>query len=171
MEIWKKIDGYENYEISNLGRVKSLNYHRTVKEQVLKPFKNNNGYLRVFLYENGKRKKYLIHRLVWEAFNGPIPEGYEVNHLSEDKMQNNLENLNLMSHKENMNFGTRNERTSKTLSKPVIQYDLSGNVIKEYPSVIEVHRQTGYSQGHISSCCNGLLKTAYNYIWKYKEVS
>lgn len=77
-----------------------------------------------------------------------------------------------MSHKENINFGTGIERRSKTRtndkkSKPVIQYDLSGNIIKKYPSAMEVERQTGYAQGNISRCCNGLMKTAYRFIWRY----
>ena len=171
-EIWKDIIGYDNYQVSNLGNVKSLNYRHTGKEQVLKAGKNKDGYLYIILCKNGKTKKYLIHRLVYEAFNGPIPEGMQCNHISENKTENNLENLNLMTHKENCNWGTRNERASKAkingkLSKPVIQYDLNGNLIKEYPSASEVERQTGYAQTHISKCCRWLLKTAYNYIWRY----
>ena len=85
MEIWKKIEGYENYEVSNLGNVKSLNYNHTGKEQILKAGKTKQGYLYVILHKNGKRKKYLIHRLVYETFNGPIPEGMQCNHISEVK--------------------------------------------------------------------------------------
>ena len=172
MEIWKKIEGYDNYEVSNLGNVKSLNYNHTGKEQVLKAGKNTGGYLFVNLFKNGKGKNHLVHRLVWEAFKGKIPEGFEINHISEDKTQNNIENLSLMTHKENLNYGTRNERSAKAktngkLSKPVIQLDLDGNVIREYPSANEVQRQTGYSIGNISLCCNGLRKQAYNYKWRY----
>ena len=184
MEIWKKIDGYDNYEVSNLGRVKSLD--RTIvysdgrsynyKSQVLKPIKNKDGYLLVNLYKNGKMKTHYIHRLVYETFKGPIPEGMQCNHISENKTENNLENLNLMSPKENCNWGTRNERNAKARtngkkSKPVLQLDLEGNIIREYPSANEVQRQTGYSNGNISKCCIGKYKTAYNYKWKYKEVS
>ena len=175
MEIWKDIIGYEGlYQVSNLGNVRSLNYRNTGKEKVLKAGKTKKGYLLVNLYKNGKMKTYLIHRLVYEAFKGPIPEGYQINHLSEIKNQNNLENLSLMTCKENVNFGTGKERSAKTrtngkCSKPVLQYDLSGNVIREYPSAQQAERETGYSQSNISACCRLVLKQAYGFIWRYKE--
>ena len=175
MEIWKDIIGYEGlYQVSNLGNVKSLNYRRTGKEQILKAGKNKQGYLLVALSKNGNMKKYLIHRLVYETFKGQIPEGMQCNHLSEVKTENNLENLNLMTPKENSNFGTRNERNAKAnrngkKSKVVIQYDLNGNVIREWSSTREVHRQTGYSQGNISACCRMERKTAYGFRWCYKK--
>ena len=174
MEIWKKIEGYENYEVSNLGNVKSLNYLRTGKEQILKPAKMKNGYSYVFLSKNGKGKIYRVHRLVWEAFNGRIPEGYQVNHINERKNDNRLENLNLMTPKENCNYGTRNERSAKARtngkrSKPVLQLDFDGNIIREWSSTREVERQTGYAQGNISYCCNGKYKYAYGFRWCYKK--
>ena len=54
-------------------------------------------------------------------------------------------------------------------SKIVFQFSMFGEFIREYPSAKEVKRQLGYSQGHISECCRGELKSAYGYIWKYKE--
>lgn len=83
IEYWKPIPGYEGlYLVSDLGRIKSLNYRRTGKEQVLKPVKDRDGYLRIDLCNDGK-VKFKVHRLVWFAFNGPIPEGYEINHINE----------------------------------------------------------------------------------------
>ena len=175
-ETWKDIPQYEElYQVSNLGNIKSLNYNNTGKEQILKPRKNKDGYLMVHLYKNGKRKMYRLHRLIWQAFNGSIPEGYEVNHLSEDKTQNNLDNLNLMTHKENMNFGSRTERAAKAntngkCSKPVIQYNKQGNLIKEWPSIMEVERSLGFDRGNISKCCLGKLKSAYGFKWQYEEI-
>ena len=117
-EIWKFVPGYEGlYMVSNLGRVKSLGNGKTHKtEQILRPCKVR-GYLLAALYKDGKQKKYLVHRLVWEAFNGPIPKGMQINHISERKDQNNLENLNLMSPKENCNWGTGIERRAKAYSE------------------------------------------------------
>lgn len=179
-EEWKDIPNYEGiYQASNLGRVKSLEKidalgHR-LKEKILKPQINHRGYYRVNLYKNSIQNNYYIHRLVFEAFNGPIPEGLQVNHINEIKTDNRLSNLNLMTAKENINWGTRNERAGKVLknrkdqSKSVLQYDLQDNFVKEYASTRQVERELGFAQRHICECCNGKLKTAYNYKWKYKE--
>ena len=179
MEIWKNIDGYDNYQVSNLGNVKSLNYRRTGKEEILKAGKTKDGYLFVILYKNGERKTYRVNRLVWETFNGKIPEGYQVNHISEDKTQNNLENLNLMSPKENVNYGTRNERAGKTnsivlknrkdCSKEICQYSIDGKLIKIWPSTMEIERELGFIHNAISQCCLGKIKTSYGYIWAFKK--
>ena len=67
-EIWKDIKDYPNYMVSSMGRVKSLGNDKTRKEKILKPVKNNYGYLNVVLHNNGKRKMITIHRLVAEAF-------------------------------------------------------------------------------------------------------
>lgn len=185
IEIWKNIKGYEGmYQVSNLGNVKSLERNRIgkgnslviVPKKNIKPKKIKSGYLIVHLYKNGKGKYYYVHRLVWQAFKGDISEGYEVNHINEKKEENNLDNLNLMTHKENMNFGTRTERAGKAIakantngkcSKPVLQYDLEGNFIKEFPSANEVERSLGFNNGNISKCCRGKFKTMYGYYWKY----
>ena len=177
-EIWKDIPEFNGiYQASNLGRVKSLERidargHR-VKERILKPSIDRVGYYKVGLCKNSKVRFYLVHRLVWIAFNGSISEGYEINHLDERTVNNRLENLNLVTHKENLNWGTRNERVSKKQingkrSKTVLQFDLNDNLVKEYPSTKQVERELGFDQGSIVKCCNGKRKTAYNYKWKYK---
>ena len=174
-EIWKDIKGFEGlYQVSNLGRVKSLKRPYRLKEKIKKPTRDRYGYYQVRLCKQSIGKSYLVHRLVWEAFNGHIPEGYEINHLDERPVNNALSNLSLVTHRENLNYGTRNERAGKVLkngkkSKPVLQFDLQDNFIKEYPSIRQAERETGFNQGNISACCNGKQKTAYNYIWKYKE--
>lgn len=182
-ELWKDIKGFEGlYQVSNLGRIKSLERFRkgkndslvTVKEKILKPQITRNGYYLIGLFKNSIGKWYSVHRLVWLAFNGPIPENMQVNHINEIKTDNRLLNLNLMTAKENMNWGTRNERQAKKqingkYSKPVLQFTLNNILVKEYPSTHQVERETGFAQQNISACCKGKLKTAYNYIWKYKE--
>lgn len=85
----------------------------TVKEKILKPKLTRNGYYRVALCKNSIRKFYLVHRLVFEAFNSTIPEGLQVNHKNEIKTDNRLSNLNLMTCKENVNWGTGIERRVK----------------------------------------------------------
>jgi len=160
-EIWKPVVGYEGlYEISNLGKVKSLKYG---KERILKP-RNNKGYLEVDLPKDGKHKSYKVHRLVAQAF---IPNDdlfkTEINHIDENKENNNVNNLEWCNRQYNNNFGTRIEK----ISKQVNQYDLAGNFIQTFPSMHEIERQLGYNNSHICNCCNGKLKTAYGFIWKY----
>ena len=166
-EIWKDIKGFEGlYRVSNLGRVKSF---YGLKEKILKPGIVNNGYYQVELCKNSIRKFYMVHRLVWEAFNGQIPEGLQVNHINEIKTDNRLSNLNLMTPKENINWGTGIERGHKKQSKVVLQFTLDNILVKEYPSTKQVERELGFAQGNISKCCKGKRKTAYNFKWKYKE--
>ena len=173
-EIWKDIKGFEGiYQVSNLGRVKSLERidargHR-LKEKILKPHPSDNRYYRVGLCKNSKVRFYMVHRLVWEAFNSPIPEGYEINHLDERPVNNALSNLSLVTHKENLNWGTRNERSAKKQSKTVLQFTLEDILIKEYPSAHQVERETGFAFQYIVNCCNGKYKQAYGYKWQYKE--
>ncbi len=169
MEIWKNINGYDDYQVSSMGRFKSLKYG---KERILKPTKDGSGYLKVGLSKDGKVKEHLAHRIVAEAFlNNPYNLS-EVNHKNEDKSDNRVENLEWCDHKYNMNYGTGRQRFSmkhkngKT-SKKVFQYTLAGEFVAEYPSVHEVERQLGYSQGNISECCNDKRKTAYSYVWRY----
>ena len=178
-EIWKDIKGYEGfYQASNFGRVKSLERidalgHR-LKEKILNPQINSCGYYRLTFCKQSIVKRYYVHRLVWEAFNGTIPENMQVNHINEIKIDNRLENLNLMTAKENMNYGTRNTRSAKKLingkcSKTVLQYDLQDNLIKEYPSIHQAYRETGFDYRHIIKCCKGKRKTAYGFKWQYKQ--
>ena len=163
-ELWSDIDGYEGlYQVSNLGRVKSLNYNKTGKERMLKPGTDGFGYLFVILYKNRNQRLFKVHRLVANAFIPNPDVKPEVNHKDEDKTNNCLTNLEWMTSKENNNYGTRNER----ISKSVIQYSLYGEFIKEWPSIIQIERDLGFSPGNISQCCNGKRKSAYGYIWKF----
>ena len=176
-EIWKDIPNYEGYQVSNFGRVKSLERFKkgkngslaSIKERILKSLISHNGYYQVILCKNSKARLYYVHRLVYEAFNGQIPEGLQVNHINEIKTDNKLENLNLMTAKENLNWGTRNERIAKKRSKVVLQFDLNNNLVKEYQSIIQAGQETGFAFQNICACCKGKLKQAYGYKWRYKE--
>lgn len=151
---------FNKYEIFPDGRIWSYSHNKWMKPQL-----RQDGYLRVRLSDNdGEIKNYQHHRVVYEACSqAPIPEGMQVNHINEIKTDNRFENLNLMTCKENNNWGTHYER----ICKKVEQYDKDGNLIQVWPSIIEIERQLGYCNGHISECCRGKLKTYKGYIWKY----
>ena len=166
-EYWKPVVGYEgHYQVSNFGRVKSIKFG---KEIILKQHINiKGGYYYVCLLKNGKHKNYYVHRLVAQAFL-PNPNNLpEVNHKDECKTNNVVSNLEWCDRKYNHNYGTINERISQSQSKPVLQYDLNGNLIKEWKSINECGRN-GFNQGDICKCCNGKRKTAKGFIWKYKN--
>ena len=99
-KIWKLIIGYENlYKINNYGEVLSLRSNK-----ILKPNNNGIGYFIIQLCKNGKRKNYLIHRLVAEHFLDNPNNLPEVNHKDEDKSNNFVNNLEWCKHKYNMNY-------------------------------------------------------------------
>lgn len=157
-EIWKPVLGFEGkYEVSNFGNVKSL-----TRNKLLKPM-STRGYLQVFLGKNTNRK--YVHRAVWEAFNGPIPEGLQINHLDENKLNNSLNNLSLVTPRENMNWGSWPDK----FAKPILQYDKNGNFIKEWRSIQSIRRELGFNPSHISECARGKRKYSYGFVWVFKN--
>lgn len=80
------------------------------KYAVVKPRHNDKGYLTVPLFQNGKHYTKRVHRLVWVAYNGSIPDGLEINHKNEVRDDNRLENLELMTHKQNLMYGSRKQK-------------------------------------------------------------
>ena len=171
-EVWCPIKGYEGiYEVSDQGRVRSMKFG---KERILKLGSDKDGYLQVGLWKNGENKMCKVHRLVAQTFT-PNPQNLpEVNHKDENKTNNSVQNLEWCDRKYNNNYGTHIQRmaekmTNGKLSKPVLQYTKSGKFVKEWKSATDVKRNLGFAQQYISSCCTGKLKSAYGYIWKFKD--
>lgn len=158
----KDIKGFEGiYAITSCGRVWSYR-----NEMFLKPKITKDGYLRVKLCKNGKMKHIGVHRLVAEAYL-PNPNNLpQVNHKDENKKNNCLQNLEWCDASYNINYGTCVKRRSAKRKKPILQFDLEGNFIREWNSAVDVGKR---ERANIKECLRGRTKTAYNYIWKYKE--
>lgn len=174
-EIWKPIPNYEGlYEASSLGRIRSVyRYNR-----ILKPMISNSGYARVDLFKNKNRKQFSVHRLIAMTFISN-PEGKKaVNHIDENKLNNCIDNLEWVTHKENCNFGTaikrrlmhtnydmrdrswqtaeHYEQVSITMSQPVICVETG----KVYRNCRVASEDTGYPARSISRWINGKKQKA-----------
>ena len=166
MEIWKDIEGFEGlYQVSNLGRTKRL--YKNDKEKILKPFSNKDGYLRVNLCKEGKSKQSKVHRLVAKAFIPNLDNKSQVNHRDENKSNNKVENLEWVTSKENINYGTRTERMAKSQSRPIYGINIKTNERIEFPSTMEAQRN-GFDQGNIVKCLKGRRKSHKGYKWYYR---
>ena len=112
-EYWKDIEGFPNYQISNLGNVWSKKTNR-----ILKPYKTNRGYLTVGFWLDGKKKRLSIHRLVAQAFLTNPQNFPEVNHINGYKTDNNLDNLEWATGRNNIlhayQAGLRKTKLSET---------------------------------------------------------
>lgn len=174
-EIWKPILGYEGlYEVSNKGNVRSMNYNRTGNIKLLKYLVHRDGYLKVRLYKDKSWVDCFIHKLVAINF---IPNPYdmtEIDHKNGNKTDNKVENLKWCTRKENMNNTITKNKIRKTMNykaTPVIQYNVKGELINVFDTIMEASRVTGVNSGGISNCCQNKnrQKTAGGYIWKYKK--
>ena len=158
----KDIKGYEGiYGITSCGKVWS--YRR---KKFLKPGTDGNGYLKVKLCKDNENKNCYVHRLVAEAYIPNTENLPEINHKDENKANNCLQNLEWCDRKYNNNYGFCITKRSNSHKKPILQYDLDGNFIREWGSATDVGKEVN---GNIVNCLKGRYKTAYGYIWKYKE--
>ncbi len=166
--MWKTIEGYPDYLISDQGRVKSL---KCGKIKLLKLSERGDGYLGVALYgKGGDRGLFSIHRLVMAIFIGSCPEGKECNHRNGNKTDNRVENLEWITPSENHLHAYRtglkvaHGETGKTIQ----QFTASGIFLRTHKSMAEASRRTGANVGCISRCCRGAYgaKTAGGFIWR-----
>ena len=182
VEEWRPVKGWEGlYEVSNLGRVRSLdryvvhktivkkNYTKLMKGRILSQTINSqNKYLTVGLHDGGSYRCVRVHRLVAEAFI-PNPDNLpEVNHKDEDKSNNKVDNLEWCDRAYNMNYGTVIKRTAAARSKPVEQLTLDGKHVAYFPSHRDIKRLSDgkYHRQSVYMVLKGKCKTAYGYLWR-----
>ena len=158
-EIWKQIDGFDGYFVSNLGRVASKNC-------VLKQMENKDGYLKVNIRKNNRQFTKTVHRLVASAFIPNDNSFPQVNHKDENKKNNCTTNLERRKEKYNANYGTLISRLQEIRGKRVLQIKCKIG-IKEFISVSDASRETGISRSSISACCRGKRKSAGGFQWTY----
>ena len=162
-EVWKDVVGYEGlYKVSDRGNVHSVERKdsrgRRIGGRILKSSDRPDGYLEVKLYKNGERKGKLIHRLVLEAFVENPNNLLEVNHLDENKANNELSNLEWCTREYNNNHGRRNEKVSQKLSLKVRAVNIKTGEVLRFDSTREAGRK-GYAGGHVSRACRGVYKS------------
>lgn len=161
-----KLKGYSNYEICpETGQVWS---YITSKYVGHRDYETRYWYCTLY-NDNGVRVNWRLHRLIWTTVNGEIPEGMQVNHIDENPENNCISNLNLMTAKENSNWGTRTERiisktTNGKCSLPILASSTLKNIY--FPSMMEAERN-GFLASNVCNCCKGKLSKYKNYKWQY----
>ncbi|PTH92302.1 hypothetical protein BU108_06300 [Staphylococcus xylosus] len=175
-EIWVDVIDYEGlYKVSNSGKVWSVRNKLMLKQCYRK------GYLLVTLNKNGNAKSCSVHRLVAMHFIPLVKDKECVNHIDENKTNNNVENLEWCNHKENNHHGTRSLRVSykmknslevkkgreiasKKLSIAIIGINIKDDSKLKFKSMIEAKKH-GFSCGCISNCVNKKQRRHKGYEW------
>lgn len=177
MEEWRLIEGYEYYEVSNLGRVRSWinnKWKRRNTPKILSLHRLTKGYLGVSLSSAPNVSKTIkVHRLVAKAFI-PNPDNLPmVNHKDENKTNNCVSNLEWCTNKYNLSYGTVRQRIFETIERsggykvrPIIQKDLEGNVIREWNSATEAAKELKIDCSRILTACH---KSYKGFVWDFKE--
>ena len=181
LEVWKDVIGFEGlYQVSSLGRVKSLDRYRIrsdgsrrfYPERIVNPIIQHTGYAHVGLWRDTVRKQARLHRVVAEAFcpNDDPEHKTQVNHINEDKLDNRACNLEWCTPKHNTNFGTCITKRVSNRRKGVYCLDKNTHsVVAYFKSNAEANAWCGVRRysGSISDCCRGIQKSAHGYCWSH----
>jgi len=166
--MWKIIPEHPKYEVSNDGEVRHIKSHR------VKSIRVKDGYCFVGLSVSHKVKKWVsLHRLVAKAFIANPKNKPEVNHKDGNKLNCHHSNLEWNTKKENVHHAIRTGLFIPTEinTRPVIQYDLNWNFIKEWNSCRFAERELNYANGVISATAKGKnsRKQTGGFRWKFKD--
>ena len=175
-EIWRDLKGFEEkFKISSTGIIVNKYNNTNVKTRISK-----DGYVYVSLYYNKRSYIKTLHRLVAKTFICCNDDkSLEVNHIDGNKLNNNITNLEWVTHKDNVKHAWANElfepvrKASRRYGKDnpaakrIIQYDINKNKIKEYSCIAEAVKETKINKTSIGKCCNHRQKTAGGYVWKF----
>jgi hypothetical protein len=174
-EIFKPIDGYKDYYISNQGNVKNNKTNRLLKIQ------KSSGYSMVGLNNIKKRNSFLIHRLVAKAFISNPENKLTVNHINHDTHDNRVENLEWNTQKEQNehNYNTESEKRKTNRARSVICFDkITNHKTKEFRSLSEASKWLNEesNSNNVESCLAGIRGSLINgwackgYLWKYNDL-
>lgn len=152
-EVWKDIPKYKGiYQASNLGRIRKKKTNKIIHPYIKR------GYFRVTLTIQGEVHYHSVHSLVAEAFYN-IPPKARIIHINKIKSDNRVENLKI---------GDQNEVVQRTLSRPILQYTVDGELVKEYPSIKSACDELGIYMSDLWRILNGKRKTINGFTFKYK---
>lgn len=181
-EIWKPLKDFEEYEISNYGRIKHYNKfgRKNEKIKIIGSKKTNN-----YCYARIEGKSRLIHRLVAQTFLENLQNKPQINHINGKPYDNRVCNLEYCTQSENQRHAYKiglqtvdkehlkklSKLCANATSKKVCKYDLKGNLLQEFKSVSDASRSINKNHSLISMCCSNKKghKTAGGFVWKYKE--
>lgn len=184
-EVWKSIYGYNGlYEVSNLGRIKSI---RTKKSKILKPYKGSSGYNHIVLYKNKKAKTYDVHRIVAISFLDNKYNKEEVNHKNGNKEDNMVDNLEWVSRSENLlhrhkTLHIKGYWYKRKVPKDIVEKRLSTKLKngiwnskkvlcietgEVFNSISDVYKKYNFLSQNVGACCRGIQKTAYGLHWNF----
>lgn len=176
-EIWKTIKDNPNYEVSNFGRIRVIEYVKYQKHysgclsryvhqaRIIKARPGNTGYMTVGLWKDGKCKTYRVHRLVAERFvDNPNNKPF-INHLDANKHNNFASNLEWCTQSENIQYAYDHGTKIPPHQRTVGQFTLDGNLITTWESIAKAHRETGIN--NIFQVCAGKRFKAGGFIWRY----
>ena len=184
-EIWKTIVNYSDYQVSNFGRVKSLDRYSTFRSlfsrfhrgRILKQFLTKNGYLFVGLSKEGIIKQFLVSRLVALMFiSNSDTDKKEVNHKDGNKINNFVDNLEWVTPSENCRHtyrilkkihprGTKGRRVNCC---PVLQYTVEGSLVKRWTALTDICKELGFSSSSVTRACN-TGEIVCGFIWKREK--
>lgn len=165
---WKQIKGFDGYFINVEGQIKSTRSFKGTQEKILKPSKNQQGYITYNLMRSGKVYQKPLHRLLMETFIPNINNLPCINHIDGNILNNSLDNLEWCTYSHNNKEAYKlGLKQSRIKPKQVIQLNKNNEIENVFESLQQVEKTLGYSSGNIAQVCNRKRKSAYGYIWRY----